>query len=38
VLPWNGEAIAFYDTLGGRPLDDWLAYRLSGPALESLGT
>ena len=38
VLRWNGEAIAFYDALGGRPLDDWLTYRLSGPALESLGT
>jgi GNAT superfamily N-acetyltransferase len=38
VLRWNSEAIAFYDSLGGRPLDDWLTYRLSGPALESLGT
>ena len=38
VLRWNSEAIAFYDTLGGRPLDDWLTFRLSGPALESLGT
>jgi GNAT superfamily N-acetyltransferase len=37
VLRWNGEAVAFYDALGGRPLDDWLTYRLSGPALESLG-
>jgi GNAT superfamily N-acetyltransferase len=37
VLRWNSEAIAFYDSLGGRPLDDWLTYRLSGPALESLG-
>jgi len=38
VLRWNSDAIAFYDSLGGRPLDDWLTYRLSGPALESLGT
>ena len=38
VLRWNSEAIAFYDSLGGRPLDDWLTYRLSGPALDSLGT
>ncbi len=37
VLRWNSEAIAFYDTVGGRPLDDWLTYRLSGAALESLG-
>lgn len=36
VLRWNSEAIAFYDSLGGRPLDDWLTYRLTGPALDSL--
>lgn len=36
VLRWNGEAIAFYDSLGGRPLEDWLTYRLTGPALDSL--
>ena len=38
VLRWNSDAMAFYDSLGGRPLDDWLTYRLSGPALDSLGT
>jgi GNAT superfamily N-acetyltransferase len=38
VLRWNGEAIAFYDSLGGEPLEDWMTYRLSGIALESLGT
>ena len=37
VLRWNSGAIAFYDSLGGRPLDDWLTYRLSGPSLETLG-
>lgn len=37
VLRWNSEAITFYDALGGRPLEDWLTYRLSGPALDSLG-
>lgn len=37
VLRWNSEAIAFYDSLDGRPLDGWLTYRLTGPALESLG-
>ena len=36
VLRWNSEAIAFYDSLGGRPLDDWLTYRLTGPALDSM--
>jgi GNAT superfamily N-acetyltransferase len=34
VLRWNSEAIAFYDSLGGRPLDDWLTYRLTGRALD----
>jgi GNAT superfamily N-acetyltransferase len=38
VLRWNREAIAFYDGLDGRPLDDWLTYRLSGEALDTLGT
>jgi len=38
VLRWNSEAIAFYDSLGGRPLEDWLTYRLSGSALDSMGT
>jgi GNAT superfamily N-acetyltransferase len=36
VLRWNSGSIAFYDALGGRPLDDWLTYRLSGPALDDL--
>jgi GNAT superfamily N-acetyltransferase len=36
VLEWNSKAIAFYDSLGGRPLDDWLTYRLTGSALDSL--
>jgi len=38
VLRWNSDAMAFYDSLGGRPLDDWLTYRLSGSALDSLGS
>lgn len=38
VLRWNTEAIAFYDSIGGRRLDDWLTYRLSGPALDTLGS
>jgi len=38
VLSWNSEAIAFYDSLGGRPLDGWQTYRLSGPSLGALST
>ena len=36
VLTWNSEAIAFYDSLGGRPLDGWQTYRLSGTSLDAL--
>jgi GNAT superfamily N-acetyltransferase len=36
VLRWNSDAIAFYDSLGGRPLDDWLTYRLDGERLRSV--
>ena len=36
VLTWNSEAIAFYDSLGGRPLDGWQTYRLSGTSLGAL--
>lgn len=38
VLRWNSDAIAFYDAFGGRPLEDWLTYRLSGRPLDTLGT
>ena len=38
VLRWNADAIAFYDAIGGQPLDGWLTYRLSGDALDTLGT
>jgi RimJ/RimL family protein N-acetyltransferase len=37
VLDWNTQAIAFYDRLGGRPMDDWRLYRLDGAALAALG-
>ncbi len=36
VLDWNSNAIAFYERLGGLPLDDWTTYRLSGRALDEL--
>lgn len=37
VLRWNAPSIEFYDALGGRPLDDWLTYRVDGRALADLG-
>jgi len=36
VLDWNAPSIGFYHSLGAVPLDDWITYRLAGPALERL--
>jgi len=36
VLDWNAPAIAFYRSLGARPLDDWTVFRLGGDALHAL--
>jgi GNAT superfamily N-acetyltransferase len=36
VLKWNTPSIGFYDSIGAQPLDDWLTYRLEGPALGAL--
>lgn len=36
VLDWNEPAIAFYRSLGARPMDDWTVFRVDGAALEKL--
>lgn len=36
VLNWNEPAIGFYRSLGARPLDDWIIFRLTGDALAQL--
>jgi GNAT superfamily N-acetyltransferase len=36
VLDWNKPAIGFYDSLGGKPQDEWIRYRLSGKTLEEV--
>ena len=36
VLDWNAPAIAFYDALGSRSMDDWRIRRLAGEALSRL--
>jgi GNAT superfamily N-acetyltransferase len=36
VLDWNEPAIKFYQSLGARPQDEWVAYRLTGKALVEL--
>ncbi|MEV7897959.1 GNAT family N-acetyltransferase [Streptomyces cyaneofuscatus] len=37
VLNWNAPSIAFYESLGARPQDEWTVYRLTDGALARLG-
>ena len=37
VLNWNTPSIAFYESLGARPQDEWTVYRLTDEALVTLG-
>ncbi len=34
VLNWNRSAIDFYESLGARPMNEWMVYRLAGESLE----
>jgi GNAT superfamily N-acetyltransferase len=36
VLNWNTDAITLYEAVGGRPQDEWITYRVSGPELSAL--
>lgn len=36
VLDWNEPAIEFYKSLGAKPQDEWVPYRLAGQALADL--
>ncbi len=38
VLNWNEPAIAFYKSLGARPMDEWSVYRLTDEALTKLAS
>lgn len=38
VLDWNKPAIEFYESIGAKPQDEWIKYRLDGTALEEFGT
>jgi GNAT superfamily N-acetyltransferase len=38
VLDWNTPAIGFYESLGARPNSEWTVYRLTGDALQKLGS
>lgn len=33
VLDWNEPAIKFYQSIGAKPQDEWIGYRLSGKTL-----
>lgn len=37
VLRWNEPSIAFYDSLGATPQEEWETYRLDGDALQTVG-
>jgi shikimate kinase len=36
VLDWNEPAINFYKKLGGKPMDEWILFRVSGDDLDRL--
>lgn len=36
VLDWNEPSIKFYESLGAKPLNDWIIYRLDEEALSKL--
>ncbi|AJP03112.1 GCN5 family acetyltransferase [Streptomyces cyaneogriseus subsp. noncyanogenus] len=38
VLNWNTPSIAFYESLGARPQEEWTVYRLTDEALTNLAT
>jgi len=38
VLDWNEPAIGFYRKLGATAMDEWTVFRLTGAALEDLGS
>jgi GNAT superfamily N-acetyltransferase len=37
VLDWNAPAIAFYESLGARMMDEWTVMRVDDAALQHLG-
>jgi len=36
VLDWNEPAIKFYESIGAKPQNEWVGYRLAGNALNAL--
>jgi GNAT superfamily N-acetyltransferase len=38
VLDWNEPAIKFYQSIGAKPQEEWVGYRLAGEALEEFAS
>ncbi len=38
VLDWNAPAIAFYNSIGAKPMDEWTVQRVDGDALKALAS
>lgn len=38
VLDWNAPAIAFYQSIGAKPMDEWTVQRVDGDALKALAS
>jgi len=38
VLNWNEQAMEFYQDIGAVPMEEWTTFRLTGEALERLGS
>lgn len=38
VLDWNAPSIAFYRSIGARPMDEWTVQRVDGDALQALAS
>jgi GNAT superfamily N-acetyltransferase len=36
VLDWNEPSIAFYQSLGAAPKEEWVLYRMTGDAMDAL--
>ncbi len=36
VLDWNEPSIAFYNSLGAQPKDEWILYRITGDPMVAL--
>lgn len=36
VLDWNTPSIEFYNSIGAKPQDEWIIYRLDGQALQDM--